>query len=69
MLSERANWPIQQHWNRVITFAAAWSGLNPAIPSNWTDNEDCLEGALKGLDYWFSNDFTASDCTANGGGK
>ena len=64
---ERANWPIQLHWDRLITLAAAYSGLNPAIPTNWTNDADLLSATQKGIDYWFSNDYTSSDCIGNGG--
>ena len=64
---ERSNWPIQLHWNKLITLAAAWSGLNPAIPSNWTNDDSVLSAAKKGLDYWFNNDYTPADCIGLGG--
>ncbi|OAQ70801.1 polysaccharide lyase family 8 protein [Pochonia chlamydosporia 170] len=65
--AQRANWPIQVHWNRLITFAAAWSGANPAVPQNWTKSDDLMKAISKGLDYWFSNDYTPADCMGNGG--
>lgn len=65
--TERANWPIQQHWNRLITFAAAWSGANPETPANWTKSDQLWAAISKGLDYWFDNDYTPSDCMGNGG--
>ncbi|KAG9240474.1 polysaccharide lyase family 8 protein [Calycina marina] len=65
--AERANWPIQQHWNRIITFASAWTGLNSAVSSNWTQDEDLYSAISKGIDYWFENDFTESDCMGEGG--
>lgn len=58
---ERANWPIQEHWIRVITMASAWSGLNP-WSSDYTDNPDVLAAALKGMDWWFANDYTNPAC-------
>nr|7R2X_A Chain A, Mannuronic acid specific lyase [Paradendryphiella salina]7R2X_B Chain B, Mannuronic acid specific lyase [Paradendryphiella salina] len=65
--ARRANWPIQEHWNRLITFASAWSGLNPAAPSNWTQDDRLLSAVLTGMDYWFENDYTESDCMGQGG--
>ncbi|KAL1873622.1 hypothetical protein VTK73DRAFT_809 [Phialemonium thermophilum] len=56
-----------QHWNRLITFAAAWSGANPAVPAKWTGDATLLEAVSKGLDYWFDNDYTPADCMGNGG--
>ncbi|ORY32527.1 polysaccharide lyase family 8 protein [Naematelia encephala] len=64
---ERANWPIQEHWDRLIVFASAWSGLNPDIPSNWTGSSDLLQGVKNGLDWWLDNDYTSDDCIDLGG--
>ncbi len=63
----RANWPIQQHWNRLITFAAAWSGANPAAPANLKGDAELFAAISKGLDFWFDNDYTEPDCMGNGG--
>ncbi|OAQ80852.1 polysaccharide lyase family 8 [Purpureocillium lilacinum] len=65
--AQRANWPIQEHWNRVITFAAAWSGANPSIDAKWKGSEDLMSAISKGLDYWFDNDYKPADCMGNGG--
>jgi hypothetical protein len=66
-LLERANWPIQEHWNRIIAFASAWSGLNPISPGNYTASPQVLDGALKGAYWWFARDFTSMACIAEGG--
>lgn len=47
--------------------AAAWSGLNPAIPSTLMNDPTILSGALKGLDWWFEHDYTSDDCIGLGG--
>ncbi|KAF3070004.1 Chondroitinase-AC [Trichoderma lentiforme] len=65
--AQRANWPIQEHWNRLITFGAAWSGVNPAVSSTWAKDPKLLTAVQKGLDYWFSNDYTPADCMGDGG--
>ncbi|TXT07369.1 hypothetical protein VHUM_03089 [Vanrija humicola] len=65
--AQRANWPAQQHWVRVITLAAAWSGLNPAAPTSYANDPKLLAAALKGMDWWFANDFTSFDCLGSGG--
>ncbi|KAG9240025.1 polysaccharide lyase family 8 protein [Calycina marina] len=65
--AQQANWPIQEHWNRLITFASAWTGLNPAVSSNWTQYDQLLSAVSKGIDYWFDNDYTESDCMGLGG--
>ncbi|ETR98059.1 polysaccharide lyase family 8 protein [Trichoderma reesei RUT C-30] len=65
--AQRANWPIQEHWNRLITFGAAWSGVNPVVSSSWAKDPKLLAAVQKGLDYWFSNDYTPADCMGDGG--
>ncbi|PTB73729.1 polysaccharide lyase family 8 protein [Trichoderma longibrachiatum ATCC 18648] len=65
--AQRANWPIQEHWNRLITFGAAWSGVNPDVSSSWAKDPKLLAAVQKGLDYWFSNDYTPADCMGDGG--
>ncbi|KAJ6440589.1 polysaccharide lyase family 8 [Purpureocillium lavendulum] len=65
--AQRANWPIQEHWNRVITFAAAWSGANPSIPAKWKGSDELMSAISKGLDYWFDNDYEPAGCMGNGG--
>ncbi|ORX36761.1 chondroitin AC/alginate lyase [Kockovaella imperatae] len=65
--AQRANWPIQLHWDRLITLAAAWTGLNPAIPSNWTHDTALLSATQKGMDWWFENDYNSTDCIGAGG--
>ncbi|KAL7973172.1 family 8 polysaccharide lyase, partial [Trichoderma sp. SZMC 28014] len=65
--AQRANWPIQEHWNRLITLGAAWSGTNPAVSSSWAKDPKLLAAVQKGLDYWFSNDYTPADCMGDGG--
>lgn len=66
---ETANWPIQQHWIRVISMAAAWSGLNPDISANYTGSEELLAAAKKGMDWWFARDFSELACMGAGGDK
>lgn len=51
----------------MITLAAAWSGLNPAAPASSANDPKLLAAALKGMDWWFANDFKNSDCLGSGG--
>jgi hypothetical protein len=62
----RANWPIQEHWNRVISLAAVYTGLAPSSSSQAGD-ASLLSAASKGMDYWFANDYTSDDCIGSGG--
>ncbi|KJZ78676.1 hypothetical protein HIM_02067 [Hirsutella minnesotensis 3608] len=65
--ARRANWPAQEHWDRLITFAAAWSGANPSIGHKWARSDALLTAIYKGLMYWFDNDYMPDDCMVNGG--
>lgn len=66
-VAERANWPIQQHWNRLIALSVAWSGVNPQVSSQWKGDAKLMAAISKGLDYWFSNDYKQPDCVGDGG--
>lgn len=63
----RANWPIQEHWNRIITLASAWSGSSVIADSKWKNSTKAWESISNGLDYWFKNDYEPADCMGNGG--
>ncbi|WVQ70638.1 hypothetical protein IAR50_000158 [Cryptococcus sp. DSM 104548] len=65
--AQRANWPIQTHWTRLMTFAAAWSGLNPTVPQDYSNNPKLLSAVQAGLDFWAANDYNSTDCIGNGG--
>lgn len=65
--AQRANWPIQEHWNRIITLASAWSGVNPTVPQKWAHDDNLYKAISKGLDYWFDNDYSPDDCIGYGG--
>ncbi|KAM3453406.1 hypothetical protein MY3296_003814 [Beauveria thailandica] len=63
----RANWPIQEHWNRIITLAAAWSGVSPVADPKWSNSTEAWEAISNGLDYWFKNDYKPAACLGDGG--
>ncbi|TYJ53350.1 hypothetical protein B9479_006010 [Cryptococcus floricola] len=65
--AQRANWPIQFHWTRLLTFAAAWSGLNPSVPQNYSNSPELLSAVQAGLDFWAANDYNSTDCIGHGG--
>ncbi|VDB88720.1 unnamed protein product [Peniophora sp. CBMAI 1063] len=64
--AQRANWPAEVHWERIVTLAAAWKGGLPG-GDQWVGDEDLESGFLSAMDYWFDNDFNATDCLAFGG--
>ncbi|KAM3499288.1 hypothetical protein MY10362_007447 [Beauveria mimosiformis] len=63
----RANWPIQEHWNRIITLAAAWSGVSLVADPKWSNSTEAWEAISNGLDYWFKNDYKPAACLGDGG--
>ncbi|KAJ3473106.1 hypothetical protein NLG97_g10515 [Lecanicillium saksenae] len=65
--ARRANWPIQEHWNRIITLASAWSGASVVADQKWANNTKAWDSISNGLDYWFKNDYEPADCMGNGG--
>ncbi|KAM3461767.1 hypothetical protein NHJ6243_004701 [Beauveria neobassiana] len=65
--ARRANWPIQEHWNRIITLAAAWSGVSSVADPKWSNSTEAWAAISKGLDYWFKNDYKPAACLGNGG--
>ncbi|KAM3505998.1 hypothetical protein MY11210_007736 [Beauveria gryllotalpidicola] len=65
--ARRANWPIQEHWNRIITLAAAWSGGSLVADPKWSNSTEAWEAISNGLDYWFKNDYEPAACLGDGG--
>ena len=65
--SGRANWPIQDHWNRIITLAAAWGGNSLIADQKWTNSTKAWDAISMGLDYWFKNDYKPAACIGDGG--
>ncbi|OAA69683.1 polysaccharide lyase family 8 protein [Cordyceps fumosorosea ARSEF 2679] len=65
--ARRANWPIQEHWNRIITLAAAWSGASLVAERKWANSTEAWDVISNGLDYWFKNDYKPPACMGNGG--
>ncbi|CEJ80059.1 hypothetical protein VHEMI00264 [[Torrubiella] hemipterigena] len=65
--AQRANWPIQQHWNRLIALSVAWSGVNLEVSTQWKGDAKVMAAISKGLDYWFNNDYKQADCVGDGG--
>ena len=64
--AEKASWPSQKHWQRLVTLAAAWHGgfKNAA---QWTKNATLQEGIALAMDSWFADDFTNPACLDFGG--
>ncbi|CAO3629612.1 unnamed protein product [Mucor hiemalis] len=56
--ARRANWPAQQHFNRIVTLATEYH-LNK--------NSTLLSTISKAMDYWFDNNYTPDACLDQGG--
>ncbi|KAJ4144516.1 hypothetical protein LMH87_003397 [Akanthomyces muscarius] len=65
--ARRANWPIQDHWNRIITLAAAWGGNSLIADQKWTNSTKAWDAISMGLDYWFKTDYKPAACIGDGG--
>ncbi|OAQ96867.1 hypothetical protein LLEC1_07262 [Akanthomyces lecanii] len=65
--AQHANWPIQDHWNRIITLAAAWRGNSSIADPKWTNSTRAWDAISMGLDYWFKNDYKPAACLGDGG--
>ncbi|KAL5495226.1 hypothetical protein ACEPAI_689 [Sanghuangporus weigelae] len=64
--AQRANWPAQNHWSRVLTMASAFhGGLENA--TQWENNTELLSAISSVMDFWFSNDMASDDCVDAGG--
>ncbi|KAI0029629.1 polysaccharide lyase family 8 protein [Vararia minispora EC-137] len=64
--AQRASWPAQVHWQRLVTLAAAWhGGLANAV--QWTKNTTLRSAISSAMGFWFENDFTNPSCLDHGG--
>ncbi|KAF7791830.1 hypothetical protein EIP86_002854 [Pleurotus ostreatoroseus] len=64
--AEKANWPAQEHWKRIVTFTAAWHGGFKG--ASQFANDSTLRSAISlAMGFWFANDFTDPSCIDSGG--
>ncbi|KAF8078587.1 chondroitin AC/alginate lyase [Lyophyllum atratum] len=64
--ARRANWPAQEHWQRIVVMAGAWHGGLEGADQYVKD--DAIRAAIsRAMDYWFSRDFTNVACLDSGG--
>ncbi|KAH7883623.1 polysaccharide lyase family 8 protein [Phlebopus sp. FC_14] len=64
--AQKANWPAQEHWQRISTMAAAWHGGLPG-GEQYVNESATLAAISLAMDYWFENDFTDPSCLDSGG--
>ncbi|KAH8102633.1 polysaccharide lyase family 8 protein [Cristinia sonorae] len=61
-----ANWPAQDHWNRILTMSAAFhGGLKNA--DQYVKDPTILSAISRAMDFWFQNDFKILGCMDSGG--
>ncbi|GLB36185.1 putative polysaccharide lyase family 8, N terminal alpha-helical domain [Lyophyllum shimeji] len=64
--ARRANWPAQDHWQRIVVMAAAWHGGLQGAEQFVKDN--VTRAAIsRAMDYWFLRDLTNIACLDSGG--
>ncbi|KAI0365220.1 galactose mutarotase-like protein [Pilatotrama ljubarskyi] len=64
--ARRANWPAEDHWNRLVTMAAAYHG-GPRGPAGLVNSSSLLNAIHRAMDFWFVNDFQNQACLDSGG--
>ncbi|PFH54509.1 polysaccharide lyase family 8 protein [Amanita thiersii Skay4041] len=64
--ARRANWPAQEHWQRLLVMAGAWhGGLKGA--EQYTKDNTIRQSITIGMAYWFSRDIANLACLDSGG--
>ncbi|KAJ3576650.1 hypothetical protein NP233_g291 [Leucocoprinus birnbaumii] len=64
--ARRANWPAQEHWQRILVMAAAWhGGLNGG--EQFVKDPTVHDKISLAMDYWFGRDLTNLACLDEGG--
>ncbi|KAI0051679.1 polysaccharide lyase family 8 protein [Auriscalpium vulgare] len=64
--AQRANWPAQTHWLRILTMSAAWhGGLTGA--DQWVKDPTLASAISSAMNFWFNQDFTVPGCLDAGG--
>ncbi|KAF8198911.1 polysaccharide lyase family 8 protein [Pholiota molesta] len=64
--AQRASWPAQRHWSRILTMAAAWHG-GLADDDQFVKDPTLRTDISSAMGYWFGRDFTNPECLASGG--
>ncbi|KAF9015214.1 polysaccharide lyase family 8 protein [Cyathus striatus] len=64
--ARRANWPAQEHWQRILVMAAAWHGGLEG-DDQFVKNDQLRSSISLAMNYWFGRDFTNAACLDSGG--
>ncbi|KAI0662798.1 galactose mutarotase-like protein [Cubamyces menziesii] len=65
--ARRANWPAEDHWNRIVSMAGAWHGGVEGGSSSFVNSSSLLDAIHLAMDFWFENDFQDQACLDSGG--
>ncbi|KAJ7573686.1 polysaccharide lyase family 8 protein [Mycena floridula] len=63
--ARRSNWPASIHWERLVQLAGAWHGGMPDS-ADFVQNPNVQQAISRGMDWWFSRDFTNDACLDSG---
>ncbi|CAA7266471.1 unnamed protein product [Cyclocybe aegerita] len=65
--ARRANWPAQEHWQRILRMAGAWHG--GVLGGDQFVKDPNLRAAIsRAMDYWFGRDFANNPSCLDSGG-
>lgn len=66
--AQRANWPAQWHWQRILVMSSAWhGGLQWDNVQRWVANAQLRDAINRAVEWWFGRDFENVGCLVNGG--
>ncbi|KAG7099076.1 hypothetical protein E1B28_000951 [Marasmius oreades] len=64
--AQRANWPAQDHWTRLVSMASAWHGGLPNT-DEYVRNATLASIISISMNWWFNRDFQNPACLTEGG--
>ncbi|KAL0579357.1 hypothetical protein V5O48_002633 [Marasmius crinis-equi] len=64
--AQRANWPAQVHWARLVSMASAWHGGVPNA-DEYVQNATLASIISTSMNWWFDRDFQNPACLTEGG--
>ncbi|KAJ3511292.1 hypothetical protein NLJ89_g4183 [Agrocybe chaxingu] len=65
--ARRANWPAQEHWQRILRMAGAWHGGVPG-GTQFVKDPNLRAAISRAMDYWFNRDFANNPACLDSGG-
>ncbi|KAK0233200.1 polysaccharide lyase family 8 protein [Armillaria fumosa] len=64
--AQRANWPADEHWRRLLSMTGAWHGGLTGV-DEYRKNANLESTIYLGMRWWFDRDFTNPGCLYDGG--